>query len=617
MIARAVTDGPRTGPVPQFAPLSAGRAGRRLRIALEPPFTAIVAVIALGTLLIAVGYAGGRSGAAWGQIPFWAGQLASFVAVAVAVTSERLSDRARLAVVLLEAAQQSLLRWMYSPLFFAFPDELQHLRTTRDIVASHHLFAANPTLPISPEFPGLEELTTALSSLTHASLHTAGLLVTGTAHVTLAAAIFELARRVCGSVRVAAIAAVLFAINPDHAGFNTLFIYLGPALLFGVVALHAALAPGRRSATDLFAALACLAAVVVTHHLTAMFTIAALAAIGVAIAVQTRVGPLARRLLWLAVAGALLMAAWVSGVAPSTFSYLFAPLHNVLGGGGGHGAATAAPATGGALGTALELAGVVITAALVIAGALLSWSRAIPPQRRPLLRAFAALSLVYFAALGARAIVSDGAELATRMLTYAAVFASVPAAFALAGDHAPGRRLGRRLRPLAVAAMSIVFLGGMTGGWPPQWEVLPGRFRVDGFESGVDRQNMAAVQWLAAHGGPGRRVACDFSSCALLGAYARATPVHDASSIYYAPKVTLGVIRTIEAKQIQYVLVDRRMSTQTPITGAYFSRDTQSGHHVRPVSLRALDKFATTPGVRQVYDNGAVAIYDVRGLLHV
>jgi hypothetical protein len=162
-----------------------------------------------------------------------------------------------------------------------------------------------------------------------------------------------------------------------------------------------------------------------------------------------------------------------------------------------------------------------------------------------------------------------------------------------------------------------VFLGGMTGGWPPQWEVLPGRFRVAGFESGVDRQNMAAVQWLAAHVGPGRRVACDFSSCALLGAYAGATPVQDASSIYYAPKVTLGVIRTIEAKQIQYVLVDRRMSTQTPITGAYFSRDTQSGDHVRPVSLRALDKFATTPGVRQVYDNGAVAVYDVRGLLHV
>ena len=47
------------------------------------------------------------------------------------------------------------------------------------------------------------------------------------------------------------------------------------------------------------------------------------------------------------------------------------------------------------------------------------------------------------------------------------------------------------------------------------------------------------------------------------------------------------------------------------------ARSEMSNDAFRKEMREALDKFATTPGVRQVYDNGAVAIYDVRGLLHV
>lgn len=601
-------------------PAGEARAGRpvaRLSLPL------IVVAIGLGTLLISIGYAGGRSGATWAQVPFWAGQVISFVAVALAVTSPSISERGRLAVVLLQAAQQSLVWWMYSPLFFSFPDELQHYRTAHDILITHHLFHTNPTLPVSAVFPGLEEVTSALVSLTHVSIFTAGIAVVSTAHVALAAAIYLLAKRVTGDARVASVAAVLYAINPDQAGFNTQFIYQVPALLFCVAGLHMALGGHRRRAVEGFPALACLAAVIVTHHVTAAVTLGALTAIGVLTAIQTRFGPVARRLLWLAVAGLLIAGAWIWGVASSTIGYLSTPITDALGlgasGGGAGGApgAAAAPTTGGPFGTSLEIAGVAALAGLLVVGCWLLLSRRAQLPRRPLTRAFALLAMSYFGVLLIRVVASDGAELATRLFTFSAIFTSAIAAIAIVHGRRLMPRFAAWVRPLAIAVMIIVFLGASIGGWPPQWEVVPGQFRIAGFESGIDRQNTAAVDWFYSHVGPGRHVACDFSTCALLGAYADADPIGDASQIFYAPRVTLSVIRMIESKDIQYVFVDRRMSEQTPVTGSYFARDSEAGEHYKPVPVAALEKFAITPGVRQIYDSGPIAIYDVRGLLHV
>ena len=62
----------------------------------------------------------------------------------------------------------------------------------------HHLFHTNPLLPVSPVFPGLELLTTALVSVSHVGLFPAGLIIVATSHVALAAAMFYLFRRVTG-----------------------------------------------------------------------------------------------------------------------------------------------------------------------------------------------------------------------------------------------------------------------------------------------------------------------------------------------------------------------------------------------------------------------------------
>ena len=581
----------------------------------------VLVAVALGTLLIALAYAAGRSHYAWAPVPFWLGWVGSFLALALVVTSPSLSTRARLGVVLLQAAQQSMVRWMYSPLSFRFPDELQHWRTAVDILSFQHLFHTNPTLPVSPVFPGLEELATSLVSISHIGLFPAGLIVASTAHITLAAATFYLYRRVTGRDSIAGIAAFLFALNPLHAGFDTQFIYEAPALLFGVVVLEIAVSDRPRLRVESGIALACLAGLVVTHHLTAAVIIATLAALGIATAFSTRLGLTARRLLWFCLAGVVMATAWVLGKAQPVLTYLGVPLHRVVTGilhFGDVSGTVALPATsGGGPETWLTVLGTLITASLVVSGGALLWRRAPIGSVGPLPRAFALCAFSYFGVLGVREFAPDGAEMAGRLLTFAALFTAVPMAFALVPDltsSVPGRFM-RVARPVAVAAMLGIFLGSMMSGWPAPWEQIPGTFHVGGFESGVDRQNMTAVQWFGTHVGPNKRIACDVTSCALLGAYAEAHPIPDEPSVFYAARVDRSVVGTMRHRQIAYLFVDLRMSTQKPVTGQFFQvPNGRDGAQEGPVPRASLTKFQHVPGINLIYDSGMIEIFQVQRL---
>ena len=175
----------------------------------------------------------------------------------------------RLGLVLGVTAALYAVKYLYSPLAFKFPDELQHWRSATDIRTTHHLFTANASLPISPQFPGLEELTTALSSLTGLSVVSAGLLVAGIARLLLMLGLFELFRRVAGPVgahrtararaprrltaatgpeRVAGFAALLYATSMHFQSFDAMFIYQALAIPLAVVVLVLLARPPDRTA---------------------------------------------------------------------------------------------------------------------------------------------------------------------------------------------------------------------------------------------------------------------------------------------------------------------------------------------------------------------------------
>lgn len=596
----------RTTPEPAealTATAAGGLPGHRLRFGLPQ----ILLLSALGVLVIAIAYAAGRSGRSWAEPLYWCGDVLVFLPLAVWVLAPGTPHKA--GAVVAQAAFQAFVRWMYSPAMFEFPDELQHRRTAEDILHHHALFTPSTALPVSPQFPGLEEITTGLMSVTGLGLHPAGVLVVSIAHVALSAAIFLV---VCNFVseRIAAAAALIFAVNPQHAFFNGLFVYEAVAFVFMGVALMVALRPVFRSRVELPLALVCLAAVAVTHHVTSAVTVLVFLGLGLALCVTRDTRAKGVRLLGLGGAGAAMLAAWIVFVAPATYSYLSGPVSSVISGFLNEGSVKgrnelvhhASPLT-----TAATLVGTGTMAVLVIAGFVLAWRR----QVDPLVRIFGVAALGFFAVLGIRVLASDGAELSGRLLTYEYLFAGVAAAITVTGAWAKRRPWGAVVGVVAVVA---VFIGNATSGWPAPYEVVPGKFHVDAFESGVTPAGVQAAKWIGANLPPHATVACDRTTCSLVGGYGTQDARADIPALFYAPAFDEPTEALIPDNGVDYVVTDDRLGSQQPITGRYFDQETAAQKRAIPFPRAALEKFAHVRRVDRVYDGGPVVIYDVRRL---
>ena len=164
---------------------------------------------------------------------------------------------------------------------------------------------------------------------------------------------------------------------------------------------------------------------------------------------------------------------------------------------------------------------------------------------------------------------------------------------------------------------AVVFVGGITSGWPPFWERLPGPYKVSAFERSVEPEGIAAAQWTLVHLGPGNRFAADFTNYTLLGTYGDQDVVRNVADVYYSPVFGPAQVTQLADAGVQYLLVDLRLSTQLPAGGSYFPDDPQKDRHSTPIPRRDLTKFNSVPGIDRIYDSGDIVIYDVQGVLDV
>jgi hypothetical protein len=562
-----------------------------------------------GVVLISIGYADSYAGARWATAVVWIGQLVVFLPLAITMVAPNVPRSARVVAVGAQAGFQSVIKWMYSPLDFRFPDELLHWRTAWSVLNDHHLFHANPALSISPSFPGLEETTAYVASVTHLSLFAAGSIVAAVSHVGVSLAAYSFVRMITGSDRVGSTAALLFAVSPHHPFFNAGFIYEAPALLLMVLVFVFAFdAHGRRPLALGLASLL-LAAVIVTHHVTAAVTTSVLVLSFMVAAV--RHDPLVRALGYLSALGVALATAWVAGVAHGLFSYLAPPLQDALqsigelsAGGGGANSGKSLPLT-------LSYLAVCLTLFLATLG-FVRVSRTTPTVP---VRAFSIASISYVGVLGFRAVATSS-EIAGRALTYSLFFASITMAIALNALWPPGARAVRQAG--ITAAVTVIAAGFAMIGWPPLWETTPGRYHIDAFESGIDRAGILGAQWMRRAVGPGHRVACDFSACWLVASYGFQAPVPGVSRLYYATTVGPPEHRFIQTKALSMAVVDAAISEQLPRepSAGYFLDDQYLHSHRSPLPFARLDKFARARGMTRLYDNGRIAIYDLRLIQH-
>jgi hypothetical protein len=588
-------------------------------------------VVAAGVLLVALAYARSRTNSSYAMPLFWIGQILTFSFVAVRVLNPSTLSREREFLVVLYAASQSVIRWAYSPDMFTWYDEIQHLGSLHNVLTTHHLFHPNLGLPISPRYPGLENVTAELAQVSSASPFVAGVLIAGLAHLLLAVSILLLFREVTQSSRVACIGVLVYLLSPQIHYFDTSWVYETVALPFLVLAIYFSLRfatreHGRRS--SFVGVLASVLVVVITHHLTALAALAILGTIACAAWVLPRsrkfAGPLAK----CTASSALIVAVWMFFVAPGTYIYLHEATTSVVNGVARLGrvegkAALPTDATVPFLDRLCNPGGVALILLLLAVGVRLA------RLRPPLERLFLLLAPVaYVAMISIRLGVGsasdggkpDGAELAVRSLTYASLFTAVAVAIVL--DRlvaiAAVRYRGLILTPsgliTATAIAIALLLHSTTTGLPQWWQRLPGVFRIDGRSSGIDAVVVSRAEWAAANLPSGSRYFGDITSIYVLGPLAQLDPINGPGSVYDTDRLIPEDSALIDGQQAIYLDVDMRMAQQASIVRNYFTSDILSGRRETPIYAADLAKFDSVPGISRIYDSGFDHFYDLRGI---
>ncbi len=575
-----------------------------------------LAPIATGGLLIALAFAASRAGYHEGDLLYWVGQAVIILPSAYRVLSPATDTRSRLTILVGIAAMQAVLAWAYSPDQFRFGDELQHVRTARDILRTHKLFTSNPILAVSPGFPGLEEVTVALVNLTGLSVFVCGVIVASLSHVILPVALFMAYRELSvGRERWAALATLLYTTAPHYNYFETLFIYSTPALTFLGFTLAATARAIRRRRGFIWIAVA-FVPMLLTHHLTTLAGLVLLLAVAIIclFAVSRQFG---LRLLLTILGLVVLTVAWVEVASPETWGYLATPVttavsglfgHSASSGGGAAIAASPAPRWE----TAVEYLSALVLLLLSYFGVALAWFARAPRW----VRFTSLLGLIFPGILLVRLTSGNGPELATRGLTYAMLVIALPSALAIEfilarrWSRGPRARRGRYAGGiLAFGIVSVLVLSAIVEGLPPSYERLPGHFYVASTESGVDSRVSAVGAW-AAQAWPDRslNVACDVSVCSEWAALTEATATTSASPLFYTTSVAKAN-KVIAALSLGYVETDLRWTTQIPKTQQYFDVDTRANHHAHPLPLDLLTKFDRDSLLERVYDDGDIRVY--------
>jgi hypothetical protein len=597
---------------------------------------AVAAISQAPLVLLSVGVglavqAGGDALARYGHetpaLPmFFTGLLVIFVPCAWRLVDARAGRRERLQVSTILGIGLLASYVLRSPLILDQFDELLHGATLMDLLGTRALFTPNTALPVSPYYPGLELLTISVKWLTGLPLDACQVIVLVVARVMLVLGVFLVVERLCGSARAGGLGVLVYSASPQFYSFNAQFAYQTLALGLAVVTVHLLLAeidgaPGPRGRLAL--AVACVVAVVVTHHVVGWVTVATLVVwAGVLAGRPGRAG--ARTVGTVAVAGLVAASAWTAFVGHRLLVYLVPLFSSAISGladtfVGLHAGRALFSDASGAPSPPWEIAVMLVAAAawcVLLLVALrahvrqsatgVRWERLVP----------VAIAACYPLTLLAH-LTSPSAEIGDRASTF--VFFAV--ALVVAGWYAarPATAARRGESPLAVGLATLCFLGGMLLGSGPTWSYVPGPFLVGADQRSIGSPSLAAALWAGAHLPAGSRIAADRDNGALLDDIGQDEPVTaigglvNVGPLYFSDQFGAFQLSLVRKAKIRYLLVDDRLAEGAPRFGVYF----EPGETATPQRLTSeeLHKFASVTGARLIYDNGVIQIYDLASLL--
>jgi hypothetical protein len=588
-------------------------------------------IAAVGIFLVALAYARGRQSLPFANPLFWTGQILIFTFIAFRVLKPTTSSRDREFLVILYAGVQSVIRWAYSPVMFQWFDELQHFRSLLNVVATHHLFHTNYSLPVSPRYPGLENFATEMAQVSWTSPFIAGTLVAGISHVMLPAAILLLFREVTKSSQIACIGVLLYMLSPQIHYFEASFVYENVAFPFLLLAILFSIrfaTQHDRRQHNFAAMLACSVLAVMTHHVTAIATAGLLTCIALATSLFHDTRKLAVPLAKCAASVAVIVESWITFVAPGTRGYLGDVGPQIL-----DGLAQLGHAQGKAkLPTSLAIplidrvcnpGGVALT--LVLLAVAVRLARSLPSLQRLFIGMAPALyaTMIFirlFVGSSANGEHPDGAELAVRSLTYGSIFTALAIAVVLNRlvSVTAGRYRGLIPYPKGLVSATVIavllFMHSTTTGLPQYWQRIPGPFKVDSFASGIDIVGTSRAEWAAANLQSGSRYFGDMTAMVLLSALSDLDPVSNPGTLYDTSRLIPEDSALIGGLSATYLDVDTRMALDSPITRYFFKADAMMGNREAPLLATNLAKFDDFGGISRIYDSGYDHFYDLRGM---
>jgi hypothetical protein len=582
------------------------------------PYLAITT--SLGLLGIAFAYRASYDGATWAGLGRWLGLACMFLPVAARLLMRGPSRAERVGLLGLLSIGFYLVKILYSPFDFKFVDELQHWRTAADLLTTGQLFTYNYSLPLSPFYPGLEIITTALVNVTGLHVVTAGLMVVGASKVLFILALYLFYEHVSRSAYVASLGALVAMTNPHFLIFSSSFAYQSLALPLAVLALlllaKLTRLEGRAFDLTLAASVFVIFAVITTHHVTAFMLLAFLGLWAVVAMFVRRSDSAPERTKERLVAGSslvigvTLLSLWITFVAVSTSAYLSQPLldafKDVL-------EFMWRDADAPLLRTPNPLHELIISAVTVVlfSCALLYglWVAFRRYRHNALALALGLGSLSYFVSVALR-FSGQGAELSGRLWS----FVFVALAFTVALGFAWLRRTAPNLAyPLQLLTLTVFFLGSVTAGYPAAFSRLPGSYLPSAFERSVEAQGVSVALW-SRQLGEGQRIATDFTNQALLNTYGDQNAVRTLTDAMSAPTLTPEVWEDLKTEAVDYVLTDFRLTEALPKTGYYFDpSDVSTFVYEDPLPRGSFEKFMT-PGSDLLLDAGDLKLFDIRSL---
>ena len=238
----------------------------------------------------------------------------------------------------------------------------------------------------------------------------------------------------------------------------------------------------------------------------------------------------------------------------------------------------------------------------------------------PLWRAFSVVALFYPLTLLLR-LTQAGTETSQRASEFVFLGLAFVAGLLVNELRPPRERLLRIAGALGLGVLAtVIFVGGFIVGESPATR-QPGPFLISGEARSVSPQGIAAAKFAAAELPPGSRVLVDRPNSTLLSSYGHLDRVTGSIDGIAVTRVFLSRTfdrtdqRVISDDAIDFIVVDRRLSHGLPVTGYYFeSSEPLANRYRKPLSRFALSKFDHVAGMSKVFDNGAIAIYDTRGL---